>query len=42
MEHKYVISGKLIRVCEKYYHTTEGIFNKAWYRSNKKNIDKGE
>ena len=32
MMNKYIVTGDLIRVDEKYYYTTNGIFNKLWYR----------
>lgn len=29
---KFVVTGKLLRVDDKYYYTTDGMFNKKWYR----------
>lgn len=29
---RYVVSGKLLWMDDKYYYTTEGQFNKRWYR----------
>lgn len=29
---RYVISGKLIWQDDKFYYTTDGMYNKKWYR----------
>lgn len=29
---RYVVTGRLIWQCERFYYTTEGQFNKRWYR----------
>ena len=32
MHTKQVVSGKVLWITEKYIYTTDGIFNRKWYR----------